>query len=217
MAMSKTFSFPFGRTNRRGFLRAGIVGGAGLAVAQFVGPGKLKADTIWGAHVAASSDDAYQPMVGIPNLTSSSIPLPQDTTRCGFRFLDVTVPNGATITEAYFSIYLYDDAQEATVPVYLQAADTALTFTTQKWNLSRTTTVNYGTIGGLQAGGTWMQSTDISAAVKEVVDRPGWESGNAMAVITWSGAYYNGILNATAYDATDNPLYASYLEIHYTT
>jgi hypothetical protein len=213
LEMSKSFSFPFWRTNRRGFLRAGIVGGAGLAVAQFVPPKELRADTLWEASVFASSDDAQQDEIGRVNLTNAYIILTPPYMG-GFRFTDVTVPNSATILGAYFSICLYDDAQAADVPVYLQAADDAPTFTTQKWNLNRAKTTHWGTLESNAVGGTWVQSSDISAAVQDVVNRPGWVSGNAMAVIAYGGEDGDTLV-ATTWDATQSTLSSAKLSITY--
>jgi hypothetical protein len=197
--MTKNLSFD--RPNRRDFLRTGIIGSAGLVVAQLALPKELRAQTItWSGQVQASSDDAEEEddLGGIPNLTGTTVDPCHSATACGFRFNNVTIPNSATITAANVTFDV--ESSNGVLPgcaVYMQAADDPLTFTTAKFNVShRTTTTNYGTFSATSTG--WTASTDISAAVQEVVDRQpvngvgGWASGNSMVVLTWFGPAAGG-------------------------
>jgi len=142
-------------------------------------------------------------------------------TECGFRFLDVTVPNSATITAATVTFDVETSSGISGCGVYMQAVDDAPTFTTAKFNVShRATTTHYGTFGSTSAGPT--NSTDISAAVQEVVNRQpvgtstGWVSGNAMAVLTWQPPTLGwGSVYAWDYNNGGPPNLAAILTIQY--
>jgi|HubBroStandDraft_6_1064221.scaffolds.fasta_scaffold308982_1 hypothetical protein len=224
--MTKKLSFD--RPNRRDFLRTGIIGGAGLVVAQFALPKELQAQTmLWTGQIQASSDDAYENgSTGLPNLTSTTIgPTAGGPRTCGFRFLDVTIPNSAAITAATITLYATSTIGEGTCSVYLQAADNPSTFTTTKFDVSgRTKTTHYGTFSFTYGSSGWTSSSDISAAVQEVVDRQpvggvgGWVSGNAMVVLTWMPpAFGEGAAYAWDYNNGGPPNLSAELSISYTT
>ncbi len=217
----------FDRPNRRDFLRTGIVGTAGLVAAQFAGPKELRAQTTtWSGQVGASTDDAWENTLGFVYLTDQKDPICESATYGGFRFTDVLVPNRATITAASVSWYC-ENANPDFVNgcfVYMQASDDALTFNNHKFSLGRTTTENYGIFSDGSTTG-WLSSTDISAAVQEVVNRQpvgtstGWVSGNAMAVLTIAPAGTDGSpVTVRMWDFNNGgpPNYAAILTIQYT-
>ncbi len=206
------------RPNRRDFLRTGLIGGTGLVVAQFAAPKELRASTIWSGQVSASSDDAQENTPGnIAFLTGTTLGVVGAGTHCGCRFTNVTVPQNATITSATISFYVdsVNNSVANSCSVKLQAADNPLTFAATKWNISlRPTTVNGGSFGASTTG--WNDSTDISAAVQEVVNRSGWVSGNAMAVITYHGIFFaDMVVRAYDYDPVPPPNDAAILTIEY--
>jgi hypothetical protein len=120
----------------------------------------------------------------------------------GIRFTDLTIPNGATITNAYIQFTPdLGDGGPVTIRFQAQAADDAATFTTDNGNISdraRTTEKVLWTFTGV--GDEWITTTvastdplhrtpNLAPVVQEVVDRPGWTSGYAMAFIaSWGGA-----------------------------
>ena len=112
----------------------------------------------------------------------------------GFRFTNITIPQGSTVTSAYLSIV--DDAGSwIGTAVRLTAIDEDNTATfsggslpgsrpitssyiaVEEPNISRAAgeRVIYPTTGGLQQ--------TLGAAINAVVNRPGWSSGNAIAVV----------------------------------
>lgn len=135
------------------------------------------------ASVNASSDDA-QESSGTMNLTATTLNANFTTHISGMRFLNVTIPQGATITAATLDIYLtstsYDDPD---VNIRGEDADNPGTFTSTTNNISNramtTATVNW--IASTLGTGT-KTSPDISSIVQEIVDRSGWASGNAMVI-----------------------------------
>lgn len=170
--------------------------------------------TTFEVRVATSTDDAEEQVSsGSVNLTSSDLELISDGSNAqlvGMRFTNVTVPNGATITNAYVQFQV-DETNSGTTNVNIQgqAIDDAPTFTTSTSNIStrsRTTaTVLWAPVPWTTVGeqGLDQRTPNIAGVIKEIVDRPGWVSGNDIViVITGSGERtaesYNGVSSAAA-------------------
>lgn len=118
-----------------------------------------------------------------------------------FRFQNITIPQGATISSAYFKPY---KSGYPSVPLVLHginadnaAAPTAgsdlaaSNFTSD--NVSWTSSVGFGQ----------QTSSDIKDIVQEIVDRSGWSSGNAimLAIVTSTFSYAGQYRwNARTYD-----------------
>ncbi|MCH7730468.1 type II secretion system protein [Patescibacteria group bacterium] len=156
--------------------------------------------------VASSSDDAEERLSnGSVNLTSSDLELIRDGSNdqeVGMRFRNVTIPQGATITNVYIEFETDETRSEATsVTFYAQDIDDAPTFSSSTNNItSRTKTtasVAWNNIPAWNTVSEKHQTPNLSSIVQEVIDRPGWSSGNDLVVIvTGSGRRtaesYNG-------------------------
>lgn len=101
--------------------------------------------------------------------------------RPGWRFTQIDVPQGARIDSAYLEVYV-DERDDPSMYLYAQAVDDAPDFADSG--------PQYRTWGRAHAlwdtddlGFGWHQSPNISALIQEVVDRPGWASGNAIAIL----------------------------------
>jgi hypothetical protein len=149
--------------------------------------------------VVAGSDDAEELTSGSMNLTSSDLDMIVDGTTpqsaVGLRFPNVTIPAGATIQSAYVQ-FRVDETGSATTQLLVQgqAIDNAPTFTTVKNNItSRARTVanaswNPPSWPTLLASGPDQRTSDLASIVQELVLRPGWTNGNAMAfIVTGTG------------------------------
>jgi hypothetical protein len=218
--MTKKLSFD--RPNRRDFLRTGIIGGTGLVVAQFAAPKELRAQTnTWTGQVSASTDDAWEASLGYVNLADARDGICLQNTCAGFRFTNVTVPNEATITAASVSWYCENANPSVSegCEVYMQASNSAPTFADTKFNIGeRALTTHFGTFSDSTVTG-WLSSSDISAAVQEVVNRAEWVSGNAMAVLTIATtATFGSPVTVRMWDFNNGgpPNYAAILTIQYT-
>jgi hypothetical protein len=102
------------------------------------------------------------------------------------RFPNVIVPKNAVILSAYV-VYIarYDGANtDCITKMYFNDVDNATAPTTwsQYHNLASTTAEVPWTITPVLAGGFYT-SPDIKSLVQEIVDRPGWSSGNAMMLL----------------------------------
>ncbi len=113
----------------------------------------------------------------------------------GLRFQGVAIPQGATISNAYVQFTADEtNSQPADINIRGQAADSAAAFATTLSNLTNraqtTAVVNWvpafwPTIGAATAA---QATPDITTVIQEIVSRPGWVSGNALALlITGSG------------------------------
>ncbi|HEX6920788.1 MAG TPA: hypothetical protein VF314_11195, partial [Actinomycetes bacterium] len=148
---------------------------------------------VWEGAVAAGSDDAEQAPGGSVSLTSSDLELVTDGSTVqtvGIRFAGVPVPRGATVNSASVQFQTDEVSTEATtLTVAGQAADNAGTFTSSSGNVStraRTTaSVGWTPPSWSLVGerGPAQQTPDLSTVVQQIVNRTGWASGNALALI----------------------------------
>jgi uncharacterized repeat protein (TIGR01451 family) len=159
--------------------------------------------------VAASSDDAEEEgpdgtSPGNMYLNSSDIELVEDfepstsgTQQIGLRFEDVSVPPGATITNAYITFRaVAADApntnnESVSLTIEGQAADNPGTFTSTVNDISNRlrTTASVGWSPVAWTSGTDYNTPDLSAIAQELVNRSGWSSGNSMVfIVTGSGS-----------------------------
>ena len=142
--------------------------------------------------VVQGSDDAEETVSsGAVNLTSSDMELVFDGGTqqiVGLRFQDVTIPQGATLVSAVLEFTTDEtDSGSTSIVINGQDADDAATFTTTNSDLSdRTTTTASVAWSSLPAWNTVNeihQSPDITTIIQEIIDRPGWASGNALAIL----------------------------------
>ena len=153
--------------------------------------------------IAAASDDAEEegPTGTTPNrmwLNSSDIELVSDiepaicgNQQIGLRFTAMTIPAGATITDAYLTFRAIaadspmtnSDATNLTIKGQLIA--NAPTFTTTSGNISSrtTTTASASWTPGSWTTGSDYNSPSIVSVIQEIVDQGTWASGNAIAII----------------------------------
>ncbi|MDD1669801.1 MAG: LamG domain-containing protein, partial [Methanomicrobiales archaeon] len=138
-----------------------------------------------------------------------------DNVSSGVRFTGVTVPQGATITKAYIT-YRADQtrATPGSGKIYGQAADDAATFSTYTDYDSRTRTSTYVTWApSAWVAGTDYNSTEIKTVIQEIVNRPGWTSGNSMVLFLVPSI----VGSASGYSYDGSATYAPKLHIEYAT
>lgn len=111
----------------------------------------------------------------------------------GMRFINVTIPKGAIITTAYFSLNCRTSQAANTVNsiIYGEDVDDAATFSDLANYQGRcdfftpgtgtTATADWDAIPAWTVD-TWYDSPEIKAIIQEIIDRDGWESGNALAL-----------------------------------
>ena len=161
------------------------------------------------AQVVNSSDDAEESSNGTTDTNNSTINMSSNTT--GFRFTDIQIPQGSTISSATLSVrqsicsWRRCSSQTSgtpTVAVQGELIDDSPAFTGGRNNdniTNRTTTsasVNWS-LGDFSSDGTWVTSPDISSVITEIVGQGSWASGNALSLIVGADS------SARSIDATD--------------
>jgi predicted outer membrane repeat protein len=141
--------------------------------------------------ISSGNDDVEETQTGIVDFSSSDLELVYDGSAgnqtVGLRFTDVTIPEGMVITNAYID-FLVDETNTGVCSLTLRAHDTynAWAFTSSSGDVSNRATTQasvawsppaWETIHSLQ------QTPDLSPVIQEVIDQPGWQSGNALAII----------------------------------
>jgi PKD repeat protein len=163
----------------------------------------------------ASSDDAEEYSTGAMYLNSSDLELIHDTSdqTVGMLWTGLALPQGASITAAYIQFGSKENQTEVTNLTFRgQAADSATTFTTTAGNVStrpRTTASMAWSPAPWTAGQVAINTPDMSAVIQEIVSRPGWKSGNSLAVIV------NGIGHRTAWAFDGDPKNCPLLHVEY--
>jgi hypothetical protein len=148
--------------------------------------------------ITAGVDDAEERQDGSVTRTSTDIELVfsaegavAGTNTVGLRFVGVPVPNGLTIVNAWvqFETDEINIPGAVTVTIQGQAADDAPGFVANPFNISsrpRTSASapwsppDWAIVGEQGAN---QRTSDIAPVIQEIVDRPGWVSGNALVLI----------------------------------
>ena len=173
--------------------------------------------------VLASSDDAEESVIGTLDLTSTDLELVYDANPdsgnqpVGIRFNGVDIPQGAKILNAYIQFQVDEITSEQTsLLIQGENVDDAQPFSSSARNISSRTRTSYA-VGWWPAewttvgeAGLDQRTSDISSIIMEIVDRPGWTSGNSLAVIITG----NGERVAESYDG--DPSGAPLLHVEYT-
>lgn len=168
--------------------------------------------------VLSGTDDAEECIpggsgtVGAMDLTSSDLEIMLDGTKnqlIGIRFGNIDIPQGATINRAYIQFANKGDKSPVMGDAYLtgEANDNAATFTSTAFNITGrpqvadsvlwagSTDASWGTTTG-GAAGALQRTSDIKTIVQAIISRPGWASGNALAIFLKG----SGVRNTFSYD-----------------
>ncbi|HEU5264265.1 MAG TPA: hypothetical protein VFU34_06480, partial [Gaiellaceae bacterium] len=159
---------------------------------SFTGSGS---SNVFEVRVNAAGDDAEEIADGTVQRGDGDLDMMTDTTgtgspkvKVGVRFNGVAIPQGAPITSAYVQ-FAADEVDTATTTLTIkgQAADNPLIFSTNPFDITTRPTT---TAAASWSPGSWLavgdaglaQRTDnLAGIVQEIVNRPGWASGNSLA------------------------------------
>jgi hypothetical protein len=144
--------------------------------------------------VVAAGDDAEERHSNrAVTVTSGDLNLGEDGGRpqtVGMRFAGLTLPTDATVTNAWVQ-FQADEAHSVATSLTLagEAADDASGFTTASQSIT-TRPRTAATVGWtppvwptIGARGPDQRTPNLAAIVQEIVDRPGWASGNALVLL----------------------------------
>ncbi|MGH7289068.1 MAG: metallophosphoesterase family protein [Myxococcota bacterium] len=170
--------------------------------------------------IAASADDAEQNSSGSVSVVGSDLELVWDNNSqtLGLRFPGLAVPQSAEITNAWVQFESDEtNATAVTISFEAQAADDAPPFTTTAQSISArprepgSVTWSPPPWTSVGVAGPEQRTPDLAALVQAVVNRPGWASGNALALIV-SGSDTG---KRTARSFNGNPAGAALLHVEY--
>lgn len=130
------------------------------------------------------------------------------TSYTGLRFNNVVIPQGATVVNAHIEVR---SSQSQWINLALQfaaeATNNSAAFSASSRPSQRSLTAARVTHSSnvSWASGTWYSMNDISAVLQEVINRPGWQSGNALSLIVkgtggnWSRKFISAFESNPAY------------------
>ncbi|MCI5083435.1 MAG: T9SS type A sorting domain-containing protein [Saprospiraceae bacterium] len=148
-----------------------------------------------GVTLDVSSDDAEQENDAIDALFDDDLdagwegaPEDQNILTVGLRFRDMYIPQGATIDSAYILFHSHEGKSAddvARITIVGEATDNAQTFTEDALIDARPQTSSSVL---WEVAEEWdiyapYRTADISTVIQEIVDRGGWQSGNALSLI----------------------------------
>jgi hypothetical protein len=141
--------------------------------------------------VDESSDDAEQQNQEMDKLFDDDLDMGWEgddfnIMTTGLRFTDIQIPQGAKIDSAYLIIYSHEEEKDtAKVTIYGEAADNSVTFSMDNLILDRpkTTSKLYWEVTEVWPIWTMFKTPDFAPIIQEIVDRQGWTSGNALALM----------------------------------
>jgi hypothetical protein len=148
-----------------------------------------------GVRVASGEDDAEEDGAGRVNRSSKALDLTVDPSResdqlVGLRFANVELPAGARVTSSYLQFTVANDGDEPTsLEIRAEAIGNAPAFAGKSSNLSSRVQTSASVAWSPEAwsvvgeSGALQRTPDLAAVIQEVVDRPDWQSGNALAIL----------------------------------
>ena len=148
--------------------------------------------------LAASADDAEE-SGAVVNLTSTHLELPNPRgpiansagdPLVGLRFAGLAIPQGAIITHAAIQFTAAEAQSETTtLDITVEAADHAAAFSATAGNLSNRPITATRLVwqppawSVLGEAASSQRTPNLAGIVQEIVSRPGWASGNAIALL----------------------------------
>ncbi len=199
---------------------------AGLILSSLLYPIQASAVTV-SSRVNSDNDDAEERISnGNVSRGSTDLELVFDSGLqiVGMRFNAVAVPQGATINSAYIEFVTDEtDSNSTSVTIYAEDSDNAPAIGGGNSNLSNRTstgsTVDWNNIPAWNSVNEIHQTPDLSSIIQELVDRPGWSSGNSMLLMIGpgqGGSCSGNNCQRTAESHNGEPASAPLLVIDYT-
>lgn len=133
----------------------------------------------------------------------------------GFKFDDIGVPKGVTITRAYIQFTAYRaDYDQTVLTIRGEDNDDASSFSTSRGNITSrpltTASATWNVSSWQNSGdkGTAQQTPDLKTIVQEIINRSDWDENDEMAFI-FEGS---GFRNVTSYEGNPNDAATLYIE-----
>jgi len=143
-------------------------------------------------YVSASGDDAIESGFGLffystEYLNIYSQIVDSERWSSALRFTNVTIPQGATITSASVSLYVFSAGHDdVNCDIYGNAVDDSRNFVDSQNILDQTerprTRAGMGWVDD-DLGIGWVKKAALENIISEITNRPGWSSGNAITLL----------------------------------
>lgn len=169
--------------------------------------------------IQAATDDAEEVFGGSARVGQTTLDLGVYNglkRRVGFRFNGLTIPPGARIDSAVIELRAADSmGANTSFTVVGEASDNAATYARTLDNIGSrpVTQASVPWTPTPWVGGTTYPTAELKTILQEIVDRPGWQTGNAAAFVV-TGTYTR---RAAAFDAGLVEVRAPRLVVTYTT
>lgn len=170
--------------------------------------------------VGASADDADQSNTGSTSITRTPLLNTDGADEWnGWRFQNVTIPDGATITSAYLTLYFTSStSDEPDVTIYgANKGASGGPFSEAQNNITNrartTASVDWGS-ANLGAPG-WFDTSDLSTIVQELIDSYSYASG-AQMVFVWKSRANDSARDTSVQSYDGDSSLAAKLHIEYT-
>lgn len=143
--------------------------------------------------ITQGADDATQLSTGSVSLGHGYLYVDASRVAIGLQFDNITIPQGAHIIDAHLELTAQrNDSGAAAYTIAGEASDNAAPFQATTNNIlarSQTTAVaNWPTIPAWTSGQTY-QTPNLGPVLQEIVNRPGWTTGNTVGfILTGSGS-----------------------------
>ncbi|MEJ2703015.1 MAG: proprotein convertase P-domain-containing protein [Sedimentisphaerales bacterium] len=194
-----------------------------VAMLGLVGAKPALGAALWEGRIASQNDDAEESITdgGAIDLGSSDLEMPyenagQDNNQIiGLRFVDVAIPKGAVIADAYVE-FTCDETKDGTLPVSLvidgQLDPDAGAFTDAVNDISSRPPTAAQVVwvpAEWTTEGQKDQTVNIASIIQEIINQEGWAEGNALVLFVRDDAANpsQGTRGAESYsDSANAPL-----------
>ncbi len=152
--------------------------------------------------IITSSDDAEDRYDGsINNLSGNTLELNID--HIGLRFTNIAIPQGVTINNAYMTFIAKATGTAPISTIYGEAIDNSTTFNSTAGSVKNIpkTNASISWTSPTWAINTIIDTPSINNIVQEIINRSGWQSGNAMTFII-PGTGISGTEGIYSYDSS---------------
>lgn len=169
--------------------------------------------------VTAGLDDTYQRVTtGFNDLAAPNVRIGLSSgyqLLSGFRFTDVQIPAHVRISGAFLTLNRTYHAGSSPVRAAVRgvAQDNPPNFQAQPPLNAPTTQASATWVISSTLPTGWLTSPNLAGLVQEVVDRPGWQAGNALALLLANDPNNSGYIDTISYDG--NAANAARLQIDY--
>jgi cysteine-rich repeat protein len=157
--------------------------------------------------ISASADDAGRQARGkfeLYGLLRATAGNDYDRWSSGMRFTNVAIPQGALVSRASLEVstrlYGGNPVDDANVEIYAEDVDNADAFSSSGNFAARVQTTASVSWVQKDMGAGPIRSPDISAVIQEVVNRPGWQSGNDLVILVKGHSGTGGVFEMHSID-----------------